>query len=347
MIKNDKTIALIPAYNPTNTLIDLVKELSKNNIKIIIVDDGSDSKDIFKQLENKSYIIHHDKNKGKGRALKTGLAYIQNNYDNDYIIVTMDADGQHKVTDAIKICNYLKQHPNTLVLGSRKLDKNVPIKSKLGNTITRNVYKLVTKKKIYDTQTGLRAFSTKLVDKLLKIKGERYEYEINVLLELSNKIPIKEIEIETIYIDNNNSSHFNPVKDSYLIYKEIIKFSLSSITSFLLDFILYSIFLITFKYTSYSVQLSNIMARIFSASFNYTVNKKLVFNSNSNPAKSATSYAILAIFILITNTCILTILTSIGINKLVAKIITEILLFIISYLIQHEFIFRKEAINEE
>lgn len=346
-MNKNKIIVLIPAYNPTELLIELVKDLKNKNIEIIVVDDGSDNKEIFNKIQKYAYIIKHKINKGKGRALKTGLAYIKENYNNDYIIVTMDADGQHKVEDALKLYNYCIKNPNTLVLGSRKLDKNVPIKSKLGNTITRNVYKLVTKTKIYDTQTGLRAFSTELVDKLLSIKGERYEYEINMLLELSNIIPIKEIDIETIYIDNNKKSHFNPIKDSYRIYKEIIKFSLSSIISFILDFILYTIFLITFKKAPYNIQISNIIARIISATFNYTVNKKMVFNHKNKIFKSALTYMILAIFILITNTCILTLLTSIGINKYLAKIITEILLFIISYIVQHYYIFKKEAINEE
>ena len=345
MKEYSNVIVLIPAFNPNEKLIELVDELKNKKINIVVVDDGSNNQEIFNKLDKKATIIHHEKNKGKGRAIKTGLANIKENYKGNYIIVTMDADGQHKVSDAIKLIEYCQNNPNSLVLGSRKLDKNVPFKSKIGNTITKNVYKMVTKNNINDTQTGLRAFSTDYVDRLLKIKGERYEYEINMLLELNNEIPIKEIEIETIYIDNNKDSHFNPIKDSYRIYKEIIKFCFSSILSFILDFILYSIFLIVFKTNPYYIQLSNIIARIFSATFNYTLNKKIVFNYNNGIIKSASSYAILAIFILITNTCILTILTSIGINKLVAKVITEVILFIISYTIQHRFIFKK--INQD
>lgn len=346
MKEYSNVIVLIPAFNPSEKLIELTDELKDKKINIIIVDDGSNNQDIFNKLDKKIAIIHHEENKGKGRAIKTGLSYIKENFNKDYIIVTMDADGQHKVKDALKLIEYCHNNPNSLVLGSRKLDKNVPFKSKIGNTITKNVYKMVTKNNINDTQTGLRAFSINLVDRLLNIKGERYEYEINMLLELNSEVPIKEVEIETIYIDNNKESHFNPVKDSYRIYKEIIKFCFSSILSFILDFILYSIFLIVFKTNPYHIQISNITARIFSATFNYTVNKKLVFKHTNSIVKSASSYAILAIFILITNTCILTILTNFGINKLIAKIITEVILFVISYTIQHTIIFKNnKSIN--
>ena len=330
MKENKKIIILIPAYNPNRLLIKIVTELYDKKIKTIIVDDGSKNKDIFTSLEKKAIIIHHDINKGKGRALKTGLSYIKEKYKDEYIIVTMDADGQHSVHDAIKIANYCLNNSNSLILGSRKLNKNVPIKNKLGNTITRNIYSLVTKRTIYDTQTGLRAFSTNLVDKMLNISGERYEYEINVLLELSNEVPIKEIEIDTIYIDKNKGSNFNPIIDSYRIYKEIIKYSISSIISFL----------IIFKKNPYNIQISNITARIISATFNFIINKKIVFKHQNKLYKSLISYIILATFILIANTYILTLLVKIGFNKILAKIITELILFIISYTIQHFIIFK-------
>ena len=195
----DNIIVLIPAYNPNDLLIELVDELTEKKVKIIIINDGSKNKDIFLKLEKKAIILHHKKNKGKGCALKTGLAYIKEKYKDEYIIVTMDADGQHSVKDALKIANYCKKHPNSLILGSRKLNKNAPFKSIIGNTITRNIYCVVTKTIINDTQTGLRAFSTSLVDRLLKIYGERYEYEINMLLELSNEIE----KVENVEDDKN------------------------------------------------------------------------------------------------------------------------------------------------
>ena len=177
---------------------------------------------------------------------------------------------------------------------------------------------------------------------MLQVEGERYEYEMNMLLNLKrNNIQAKEIEIETIYIDNNSGSHFNTLKDSFRIYKEIFKFSLSSLCSFLIDYFLFIIFSLFINLT-----ISNILARIISATFNYNFNKKIVFRKNGE--KSAIKYILLAITILIFNTLILNGLVYIGLNKVIAKILTEILLFSISYFIQKKIIFiGGEQVNEK
>lgn len=341
-----KFIALIPAYQPDEKLITLVERLKKDKLEIIVVDDGSNKKTqaIFKEIENKCYVIHHDVNKGKGRAIKTGLEFIKNNYNGKYIVITLDCDGQHTTEDAMKLFNYNSKHPKTLVLGSRSFDKDVPLRSMLGNTITRHVYGLVTKVNINDTQTGLRSFSNQLIDEMLEIPGERFEYEINVLLQLAKEeVPIKEIEIETIYLDNNSGSHFNAFKDSFKIYKEILKFSLSSLLSFILDVILYTIFLNVFSPIRWSLQLANIIARILSATFNFFVNRNYVFKHKKSLKKAIIHYSSLAIFILTVNTILLSILVnSLLINKIVAKVLVEFTLFILSYIVQRYFVFKNK-----
>ena len=140
--------------------------------------------------------------------------------------------------------------------------------------MTRAVYRISTGLKVHDTQTGLRAFDGTLIDKMLSIRGDRYEYEMNVLLDLArSRIPIKEMEIETIYLNNNAASHFNPLRDSFRVYKEILKFSASSFIGFLVDYVLYTVLLlITGK-----LMLSNVCARVVSASVNFTINRRNLF----------------------------------------------------------------------
>lgn len=223
-------IALIPAYEPNNNLIKLVRELWNQKYSIIIVNDGSGSnfKHVFSKCSKYANIISYDINKGKGYALKRGLEYIKENYKEPYIIITMDSDGQHTIKDASKLIKECEKKDNTLYLGKRIRSSKTPIKSLIGNCITRFIYKLTTGLDIYDTQTGLRAFSNKLVDYLLDIEGNRFEYEMNVLLKCAkDKVKMKEIEITTIYEDNNSGTHFNWVKDSYRIYKDILKYSLN------------------------------------------------------------------------------------------------------------------------
>lgn len=226
----EKYIILIPAYEPDDKLIHLVETLSKEDIDIIIVDDGSgpNYKEIFTSCKKYSKIISYETNEGKGHALKAGLKYIKENYKESYIIATMDSDGQHRVEDAKKLMKACSKNKEILYLGKRIRSKKTPIRSRIGNGITRFIYKIVVGLDIYDTQTGLRAFSDNLIDKLLEVSGSRFEYEMNVLLEFAGqKIKMKEIKIETIYIDNNSGTHFNGLKDSYRIYKDIIKHAMS------------------------------------------------------------------------------------------------------------------------
>lgn len=341
-------IALIPAYEPESLLINLLDKIREAGLTAIIVDDGSGLAfaNIFKQTADLAVVLRHPRNCGKGRAIKTGLQYIEEHFSDGYTVVTMDADGQHQVSDAIKICEEAERQPDTLILGSRRMQENVPLRSRFGNTVTRFVYRISTKVDVHDTQTGLRAFSAALLPSLLDIPGERYEYEMNVLLEFARrKMPIEEVTISTIYIDNNAGSHFDTVKDSYRVYKEIIKFSASSLVSFLVDYSLYSLLIVlTGGFgVAVSLPLSNVIARIFSASVNYTINRKLVFKSEKSVGKSAIQYFILAAAILAGNTLVLGMLVELmNINRYGAKLLTELLFFIMSWLTQRFLIFRKK-----
>jgi len=338
----NKIIVLIPAYEPNSSMLDLLSKLKKSNLKIVVVNDGSgvEYNDIFNKAKKYAEVLVHDVNRGKGRALKTGLQYIEKNIKNDYIVVTMDCDGQHEINDALNLCKYAMNNTEELVLGKRLRSNKTPLRSKIGNSITRFVYRITTGLDVYDTQTGLRAFSKKLVPFMLDIEGERFEYEMNVLLKCTtNKIKITELEIETIYIDNNSHSHFNTIKDSILVYKEILKFLMSSLFCFILDYLLYSItILITNK-----LILSNLIARIISATANYHINKRKVFNNKDKDFKQIISYFILASIIFILNTSLLNIFVNhLSINKFLAKIIIEIILFTLSWLVQRIIIFKKE-----
>lgn len=347
-MKSYLKIALIPAYNPESCLITLVQKLNEKGFWVLVVDDGStqEHKTIFREIDDGGsvLILTHTTNKGKGSALKTGLSYIQNYISGDYTVVTVDADGQHSPRDVEMVCKEAQKHPGNLILGSRKIQKETPFKSKFGNRITRMVYAFATGVRIYDTQTGLRAFDNTLIPEFLAIPGERYEYEMNVLLECSrNKIPMKEVNIETIYIDENAGSHFHPWKDSCRIYKEIFRFSAASFVSFLLDYAMYTFFLwITMGFSqSISLFTSNVTARIVSGCFNYYVNGKLVFQKERTSIKAAAKYILLAAGILAGNTIVLEWLVYLGMNQYIGKLCTEFLFFLVSWFVQRTFIFKQ------
>lgn len=343
-----QTIALIPAFEPAEPLLNTAEELLTRGFLVVVVDDGSgiQYQNIFEKLPTEVFVIHHPKNLGKGEALKTGYRFIKANFIN-YIIITADADGQQKITDIEKMATTYVKNPGTLLLGVREFkNHDVPLRSKFGNELTKKVYALITKQKVSDTQTGLRAFDQSLIDEMLAIPGSHFEYEMNVLLNATREnIKIVEMPIATIYENNNQSSHFNPIKDSITIYGEVLKFASSSLISFALDLIIFTA-MITLTHnltTAVSVTISNVIARLISASVNFTINRRIIFKDNSNVATSATKYALLAMAILIGNTAVLNLLTMIGMNPIFAKVATELAFFIISYVVQKHFVFAKKS----
>ena len=340
-------VIIIPAYNPDEKLLKVLKDLKKKvNKKIVIVNDGSDERSDKIFLESKSYaeVLKHPSNKGKGAAMKTGLKYVKENMPEEDGVIFVDADGQHKANDVDKMIKEFEDNKDSLILGVRVFDKDVPFRSQFGNKLTRQLFKLYTHKYISDTQTGLRAVSTKHIPRLLRIEGNRYEYEMNMLIEFAKKkIPIKEVPIATIYEDKQNStSHFNVIKDSYRIYKVFFKFIFSSVSSWLIDYLMFILLTLLLGKQGIFLGLCNVLARLISSSYNYLMNKKVVFKKGK---KTLPKYIALAIFILIMNTILLYIFTNLfKIPTALAKLLVEVLLFFVSFTMQDRYIFKE---NEE
>ncbi|MDO4563606.1 MAG: bifunctional glycosyltransferase family 2/GtrA family protein [Clostridia bacterium] len=346
------SIILIPAYKPSETLVSLVRELSETFTgKIVVVDDGSGEayRSTFAAIAAYSHIITKPLNAGKGAAIKTALGYIYENYDVAETVVTCDADGQHRVSDIINVAQSVQKSPHSLVLGTRVFGKGTPIKSLLGNTITRAVFFFAAHRNVPDTQTGLRGFGVAQIPWLLTIPGDRYEYEINMLLYAARrKMKQVFVPIETVYIDGNSSSHFHAFRDSAIIYGHILKFSLSSILSFCIDFILLLALKVLFSGLgeSLSLLLAVIFARAGSSFVNYTLNRSFVFERGSNT--SIVKYYALVVCVLTANYAMLSLLnTVLSFPLFWAKTITEILLFFVSYTIQQHIVFKQKEESHE
>ncbi|MBQ8287175.1 MAG: glycosyltransferase family 2 protein [Clostridia bacterium] len=222
------TVVLIPAYKPDHKLIETLQKLSEARYTLLVVDDGSgtDYDSVFIEAARYARVVRYTPNRGKGSALKRGMRCVLRCFPNVSYLITADADGQHRPADIQKVCDRLHEKGG-FVIGSRAFVGEVPLRSRFGNTVTRGVYRLVSGVKVQDTQTGLRGFDRSLLDWLIKIPGERYEYEMNVLMTAARDgIAIDEVAIETVYENDNSSSHFRPLQDSVKIYKEIFRFAL-------------------------------------------------------------------------------------------------------------------------
>lgn len=345
---NKDAVILIPCYNPDEAIMDaFIKELGKTYQNIVFVNDGCSKEHdaYFKKLEKKYPIVKHYKNYGKGRGIKNGLNYILNNYPDCKAIITADCDGQHSVKDITKMYKATLKNQDALILGTRNFDdENVPFKSRYGNKITRNVFKIFVGLTITDTQTGLRGMSRKVAEKTLTISGERYEYETNVLIACKTEdIPIVEVPIETIYIEENRTSHFNPIKDSLMIYKLFIKYIIVALSSFFIDILLFSLFLIAYDKIGVpnTIIIATITARVLSSTYNYFINAKLVF-------KKMNKLSILKYFLLVfvqmwvSAFAVSWISKLIPINPVPLKIIVDTFIFVVNFIIQREFIFTKK-----
>lgn len=220
-------IALIPSYQPDEKLVELTEKLSGKGYMIFIVDDGSggDYSEIFESAKRFKgvKVLSYKNNRGKGHALKYGIKCISTVVKPPYVIVTLDSDGQHSIEDAEKVYKRAKDNRDCLIIGSRAFDNDVPFKSRFGNTMTRYIFRLKAGLRIRDTQTGLRGFSDSMTDRILKISGERYEYEMRMLVRFAKDgVPMIEEPIKTIYIDDNSGSHFDPLRDSARVYKALL-----------------------------------------------------------------------------------------------------------------------------
>ena len=220
--RND-TYILIPAYKPDELLIKLLIELKKENFDAIVVNDGSGEQyqNIFDEASKYAIVLVQETNRGKGAALRFGFSYVNLHQDNHKYVITCDADGQHAVNDIIRVNDKLHETDN-VVLGSRKFDKNVPKRSRNGNFMSRLCRTLLTKDYVPDDQCGLRGFPIKDVFNLVSLQGDHYEYEMNVICNLQIKrLKFEEVPIETIYLNDNKSSHFRPNLDTFRIQRTI------------------------------------------------------------------------------------------------------------------------------
>lgn len=339
---------IIPALNPDEKLIGLLEGLKEQGfLPPLVVNDGSspEYEKYFKIAEEKYHctILKHEKNKGKGRALKTAFAYVLQENTCDYA-VTIDADGQHQPKDVLQCVLKAKEAENKgkIIFGCRNFQSScVPAKSRIGNQSMCALMRFACGMVLSDTQTGLRIFPKEYFSRLLEIKGERFEYETNMLIDIQReKIPYGEAEIQTVYIEKNRSSHFRPVIDSFIIVRPFLKFLLSSFSSSLIDL---GAFTILFWFMRnlpqhQAIWAATVTARVLSACCNYMMNRHRVFESGSR--KSPVKYIILCILQMCLSASLVAAVYGItGRGATLIKIIVDIGWFFLSYRIQREWVF--------
>ncbi len=351
-------VILIPSLEPDGRLPEYVRKLTESGFgHVVVVDDGSSGQyqPIFREIEEIGptiQVLHHEVNRGKGVALKTGYRWIQENLPEVSGVITADADGQHTVKDCARLAEELEKGKRALYLGTRDFSlDNVPPKSRAGNRFTSVLFLLLYGKWLQDTQTGLRAFRREDLSFMIDVEGDRFEYEMNVLIACArSKLPMIPIPIETVYENENKGTHYHPLKDSMRIFRVIIrgfvKFMGASIICFLVDHGIFNLLNLGIfhngeaKIFSY-IALSTVAARLISATLNFLLNKKFVFQLKGETGSALARYAVLSLGILASSAIFVWLLGKTGMSSTVAKIIVDTLLYFASFQAQQKWVFRK------
>lgn len=352
-------VILIPSLEPDDRLPAYVERLRQNGFpRVVVVDDGSGPKyrpifDRIAALEGCA-VLRHEVNRGKGAGLRTGYQYIREQMPDADAVITADADGQHTVEDVRKVSEALRTGGDALYLGSRDFSlPNVPPKSRSGNRITSAVFKLLYGVWLPDTQTGLRAFRREELPFMAEVEGDRYEYEMKVLIACARAgIPMIPVTIETIYENGNEGTHFHPIRDSWRIYKVILgsffRFMGSSLICVLIDqvaaFILREWLLPGWGVPAgslWNVNISGWGARLISSVVNYTLNKNLVFRQKGKGRNTAWKYALVCVVVICISNLGVWLLGKIGVAGWVAKLMMDTALYFLSYRLQQAWVFRE------
>ena len=331
---------VIPAYEPTPALVDLVADLGGDGRAIIVVDDGSSQafRATFDRVRALPMVVvlSHAVNRGKGHALKTAFNHFLLNAPADSPgVVTADADGQHLPSDVRRVAERLEQSPLSLVLGGRRFEGDVPRRSRFGNALTRGVVRLLLGRKIFDTQTGLRGIPRGFLGELVQIEGGHYEFELEMLVQAAKRrMAIEEIPIQTVY-GGPGQSHFNPLRDSLRIYFVFLRFLGLSLATAAVD---YTVFAIAFM-AGHRILGAMAAARLVAGTFNFTCNRITVFKSKGPIVFEASKYAVLVVVLMMVSYSLVRSLVYLGANVYISKVIAEGGLFIASFALQNLLVF--------
>lgn len=333
---------IIPAYKPAKKLCAFVQTLSESFTDIVVVNDGSgsDYDEIFQDLARMPQVtlLTHEQNRGKGAALKTAFCHCRSK-ESVSGVITVDADGQHLPEDICKVRDALMEHPTDLIMGCRQFhDPSVPARSRFGNEISRVMYRLLCQIQVSDTQTGLRGIPQSFLSACIDTEGDRYEYETNMLIAARKQgVAFFEVPITTVYEENNASSHFHPLLDSVRIYRRLFRYSAVSLLSVVLEFGLFTLFV----HVGWTILIATYVARGCSCLFNFTLNRKVVFQQEGHLVGQFLKYIALVIVSgTISGLCVTWLDRLVSGVVVLLKMVVDTALYFMNYYVQKHWVFR-------
>lgn len=336
-------VIIVPAYKPTSALVELLSSLREaTDVPILVIDDGSgpDFGDIFERCVAIPRVsqVRNAINLGKGAALKHGLNHALLAHPSAQSFVTADADGQHRPRDILAVAAACE--PDAMVLGARAFDRDVPLKSKIGNTISRFLYRLISGISLRDTQTGLRGLPRRLAEQCLPIRSNRYEFETEQLIIAKREgFRFKEIGIETVYLDDNRGTHFDPILDSFRIYFVLLRYTTASITTALVDFAMFTILMAS----GAEVVTANLGGRAIALLVQYYLLQSFVFKVRGGIMRFVFFVLYVAVMGFVSSAVQLQLSAHTGVGIFAAKIVIETILFVLNFLFLRDLLFVRKT----
>ena len=352
-----KVSVILPSFNPGAEIMAVVKHAVCQGFgDVFVVNDGSSGEHsaIFDEVAKIGgcTVLRHDVNRGKGAALKTGMAYFLENRPDGLGVVTVDDDGQHRPED-VRLCAEAMASGDVFVLGSRDFKKpSVPAKSRIGNLLSAKLFKVWVGLDVSDSQTGLRAVPRKYVDTLLDVPGDRFEYETNMLIAAKKeRFDMTEIPIDTVYVEGNKGTRFRAMTDSFAVVLQLVKYAQGSLASSFIDLASFYAFLNLLSWHPLSgnwnvIFLSTVLARVLSSVFNFFFNKNIVFrHKGKGTVKAALRYYALCGASMALSGSIVALSSYIllaGTARFVTlvKVVVDSVLFFMNYHVQRKWVFK-------
>jgi glycosyltransferase involved in cell wall biosynthesis len=338
-------VLLVPAYEPPPLLPELLQgALATGRFSsAIVVDDGSSAAcaPIFAACARGSstVVLRQPARSGKGGALKVGLAAARARFPEAVGVVTADADGQHLPHDIGAVAAALAQGSGDradLVLGVRRFEGAVPLRSRLGNALTRWVMRFVTGRRLTDTQTGLRGIPRGMIPQLLRLSSSGYAFELDMLLHCRGGRGIREVPIQTVYAAGNQTSHFDPIRDSMRIYWVLLRFFFASLVSAVIDNLVFAAAYLALP----QLGACQLAARLVSMGVNFGLNRSAVFHDRRDVRRTLPRYLALSLLSGLLGYGLIRGLHGLGMRVLAAKVLAESLLFFLNFAVQRLIVFK-------
>ena len=219
-----KIIIGIPAFNEEKNIAGIISKLKRTTKDIIVCNDGSTDLTAEIAEEMGAIVINHEKNLGYGGAIRS--IFLKAKDLNGDVLVTFDADGQHRIEDLNKVINPILDGQSDIVIGSRFLDDNekeVPQYRKVGIKVITKITNATIKKDLTDSQSGFRAYSKRVLNEIKPVESGM-GVSTEILIKASSKnLKISEVPIKILY--GENSSTHNPVVHGSSVIFSTIKFT--------------------------------------------------------------------------------------------------------------------------